>query len=256
MGVAGCGKSSLGAAVAAGRGPAAGGGRRPPQRRQPREDAPGHRADRCRPRRLAHPLAELLRAHPQGAVLTCSALRRAYRERLRTPSRAALCVSGHWPRRGAGARGRTAFALLLGQPGGQPVRHAGVPVGEPGVLRLDATCPAAPTASRGDGLAANRRLHERDFPPPRPARNRLRAGETAMAAVPGRDGAGGVHQRGAALRLWQRHRGQRRAVAPAVRLDGLHRRHRAYPAGEHMAFTSLVGMLRGRSRWLFAVAFS
>jgi TRAP-type C4-dicarboxylate transport system permease small subunit len=36
---------------------------------------------------------------------------------------------------------------------------------------------------------------------------------------------------------------QRRTVAPAVRMDGFHGAAAAYPAGEHMAFTSLAGLL-------------
>ena len=42
----------------------------------------------------------------------------------------------------------------------------------------------------------------------------------------------------------QRRGRQRRTLAPAVRLDGVHRRHRGLSAGEHMAFTSLVALLQ------------
>jgi gluconokinase len=88
MGVAGCGKSSLGAALARAEGaPLIEGDEHHSranlekmQRGEPLSDA-----DRAG---WLEALAAELRARPVGAVLTCSALKRAYRERLR-----AACLS-------------------------------------------------------------------------------------------------------------------------------------------------------------------
>jgi gluconokinase len=94
MGVSGCGKSEVGARLAQALAPAAGGGRRLPSARQHRQDAPGlaaHDADRAG---WLQVLGEQLAAHADGAVLTCSALKRAYRERCARRRRA--CGSCTW----------------------------------------------------------------------------------------------------------------------------------------------------------------
>ena len=86
MGVAGCGKSSLGAAVAQATGlPLVEGDdfHSDASRAKMRQGIALLDADRLG---WLAALGEQLRAHPQGLVLTCSALKRAYRERLRQAS--------------------------------------------------------------------------------------------------------------------------------------------------------------------------
>jgi hypothetical protein len=135
MGVAGCGKSSLGAALAQAEGL--------PLVEGDDFHSPANRAKMSQGIALTDAdrdgwldiLGEQLQAHPGGMVLTCSALKRRYRDRLRQ------------------ARPGLRFVFL-----------------------------------DIDGVMA----------------------------------VGRVRERGVALRLWQRHSGQRRAVAPAVRVDGVH----------------------------------
>ena len=144
MGVSGCGKSSLGAAAAQTLGwpLIEGDDFHPPANKakmvagQPLDDA-----DRAGWLDL---LGQQLQAQASGAVLTCSALKRAYRDRLR------------------GVAPGLRFAFLDLDPATAQVRVAGrpshffsptlvssqfetleVPTGEPGVLRLDATLPLA-----------------------------------------------------------------------------------------------------------------
>ncbi|MCI1191818.1 gluconokinase [Calidifontimicrobium sp. SYSU G02091] len=83
MGVAGCGKSSLGRALAAslGRPLIEGDDFHPPANvAKMRAGVALTDADRAG---WLDALADALRAHPGGAVLTCSALKRSYRDRLR-----------------------------------------------------------------------------------------------------------------------------------------------------------------------------
>jgi gluconokinase len=83
MGVAGCGKSSLGAAVAAAEGlPLIEGDDFHSQdsRAKMAQGTPLDDGDRAQ---WLVTLGEQLGAHPDGVVLTCSALKRAYREQLR-----------------------------------------------------------------------------------------------------------------------------------------------------------------------------
>lgn len=83
MGVAGCGKSSLGLALAqALRLPLIEGDdhHSPASRAKMSEGIALTDADR---EGWLTTLGQLLQAHPQGAVLTCSALKKAYRDRLR-----------------------------------------------------------------------------------------------------------------------------------------------------------------------------
>ena len=82
-----------------------------------------------------------LKAHPCGAVLSCSALRRVYRERLRAASPglrfAFLDIDRESALARVGARGRGHFfsaSLVDSQ-----FATLESPVAEPGVLRLDAT---------------------------------------------------------------------------------------------------------------------
>ena len=86
MGVAGCGKSSLGAAVARAAGLALVEGddfHSPASRAKMSQGIALTDADRDGWLTM---LGAQLRAHPQGLVLTCSALKRAYRDRLRQAS--------------------------------------------------------------------------------------------------------------------------------------------------------------------------
>jgi gluconokinase len=86
MGVAGCGKSSLGQAIARAEGlPLIEGDDFHSAANKARMSAGTPLTDADREGWLAT-LGEQLAAHPQGAVLTCSALKRAYRERLRAAS--------------------------------------------------------------------------------------------------------------------------------------------------------------------------
>jgi len=143
MGVSGCGKSTLAVAIAADLG-------------LPLVEGDDHhsaasRAKMSRGMALTdadrddwlRTLAGLLRARPEGLVLTCSALKRAYRERLRSASAGLRFVflelsfdEAH--RRVAARAGSHFFApeLVADQ-----FRTLEAPTGEPRVLRLDATAP-------------------------------------------------------------------------------------------------------------------
>ena len=140
MGVAGCGKSSLGAAVAA-------------AENLPLIEGDDHHSTASRVKMSQgialtdedrdgwlHTLGRLLQDHPQGVVLTCSALKRVYRDRLRAacPGLKFLFLDidqSHAAQRVA-ARGNAHFfssSLVDSQ-----FATLQSPVGEPGVLRLDA----------------------------------------------------------------------------------------------------------------------
>jgi gluconokinase len=143
MGVSGCGKSTLGAAVAADLG-------------LPLVEGDDHHSAASRAKMgrgvaltdadrddWLRTLADLLRATPGGLVLTCSALKRAYRDRLRSASPGLRFVflelsydEAH--HRVAARAGSHFFApeLVADQ-----FRTLESPTDEPGVLRLDATAP-------------------------------------------------------------------------------------------------------------------
>ena len=145
MGVAGCGKSSLGSALANAEGlPLIEGDdhHSPASREKMRQGIALTDADRDGWLRT---LGQLLQAHPRGAVLTCSALKRAYRDRLRAACPGLRFVFLDIDRACAGrrvaARAGTHFfstALVDSQ-----FATLESPVGEPGVLRLDATAELA-----------------------------------------------------------------------------------------------------------------
>ncbi len=145
MGVAGCGKSSLGAVLADTEAlPLIEGDdfHSAANRSKMAEGTPLTDADRDG---WLDTLAAELARHPAGAVLTCSALKRRYRDRLRsavpglgfvylaiTPDEAALRVA---------ARAGTHFfhrSLVASQ-----FEALEPPLDEPRVLRLDATLPTA-----------------------------------------------------------------------------------------------------------------
>lgn len=144
MGVAGCGKSSLGAAVAATLGVwlIEGDDFHPPANKakmsagQPLDD--GDRAG------WLDELAAQLAARPAGAVLTCSALKRAYRERLRAGCPglrfAYIDIDRPTAERRVAARGGHFFVPTLVASQFEALEP---PTGEPGLVHLDGTLPMA-----------------------------------------------------------------------------------------------------------------
>jgi gluconokinase len=150
MGVAGCGKSSLGAAVATALGlPFVEGDafHSPASRDKMRRGIALTDADR---ESWLAALADVLGRHPGGAVLACSALRRAYRERLRAASPGLrflfLALDPAEARRRVATRGAAHFfpaALVESQ-----FATLEPPVDEPGVLPLDATRPLPELAAQ------------------------------------------------------------------------------------------------------------
>jgi gluconokinase len=143
MGVSGCGKSTLAAVLADELGL--------PLIEGDDHHSPASRAKMSRGVALTdadrddwlNTLAGLLRARPEGVVLTCSALKRSYRERLRAASTGLRFVfmdlsfdEAH--RRVAARSGSHFFApgLVANQ-----FETLEPPTGEPGVLRVDATAP-------------------------------------------------------------------------------------------------------------------
>ena len=140
MGVAGCGKSSLGAALAQAEGlPLIEGDdhHSPASREKMRQGIA--LTDEDREGWLAT-LGQLLQAPPHGAVLTCSSLKKAYRDRLRGACPGLRFVFLEIDRANAGqrvaARAGTHFfssALVDSQ-----FATLESPVGEAGVLRLNA----------------------------------------------------------------------------------------------------------------------
>lgn len=140
MGVAGCGKSSLGAAVAQAAG----------LRLIEGDDfhSAGSRDKMARGIALTDAdrdgwlgvLSAQLRAHPEGLVLTCSALKKTYRERLRQAAPGLRFVFLDIDREQAQARvaARAAahfFSTTLVDSQFATLEN---PTGEPGVLRVDA----------------------------------------------------------------------------------------------------------------------
>jgi gluconokinase len=151
MGVAGCGKSSLGRVVATAAGlPLIEGDdfHSPQSRAKMRQGIALTDADR---EGWLDRLGQQIAAHPQGLVLTCSALRRAYRDRLRRAV---------WPElhfvfleidrataqaRVAGRAEHHFFPATLVESQFQTLEP---PVDEPGVLHLDATRPLPQLAAQ------------------------------------------------------------------------------------------------------------
>ncbi|HEY1129293.1 MAG TPA: gluconokinase [Roseateles sp.] len=141
MGVAGCGKSTLAAAVAARLGCAWLEGDRfhsEASRRKMAEGVP--LTDQDRAGWLAS-LCEQLRLRP-GVLVTCSALKRIYRDQLRQASPglrfAFLDIDKAEASRRVSARGSHFFAASLIDSQFETLES---PVGEPGVLRVDALRP-------------------------------------------------------------------------------------------------------------------
>jgi gluconokinase len=140
MGVAGCGKSALGQAVAHARGlPFIEGDAFHPQANlaKMRQGEPLTDADRAD---WLAVLAQQLAAHPDGAVLACSALKRSYRERLRAAVPHLLTV--HLALSPQAALARVAARTDHFYPASLVDSQFATlqnPDGEPAVLSLDAT---------------------------------------------------------------------------------------------------------------------
>ncbi|RRH82171.1 gluconokinase [Variovorax beijingensis] len=145
MGVSGCGKSSLGAALAVGFGlPLIEGDDYHPPANVEKMSRGIALTDADRAGWLAT-LGQKLAAAPQGAVLTCSALKRSYREQLRAAvpglrfvfMAIACAESERRVAARAGAGEHTFPASLVAN----QFATLESPVGEPGVLAVDATEP-------------------------------------------------------------------------------------------------------------------
>ena len=145
MGVAGCGKSSLGAAVAADAGLplVEGDDFHPPGNRQ-KMSAGVPLSDADHVDWLAT-LGEQLRTHPDGLVLTCSALKRAYRDTLRAACPGLRFVFLDISRDDAQRRvaGRGAAHFFSTDLVDSQFATLESPVSEPHVLRVGALAPLA-----------------------------------------------------------------------------------------------------------------
>jgi gluconokinase len=144
MGVAGCGKSSLGAALAQDLGLCLleGDDRHSASSREKmRQGIALTDADRAG---WLDELAGELRARPQGLVLTCSALRRAYRDRLRSAAPGLRFIYLEISREEALARvaARAAHFFSASLVDSQ-FATLEPPLAEPGVLPLDAALPTS-----------------------------------------------------------------------------------------------------------------
>jgi gluconokinase len=143
MGVAGCGKSSLGAAVAKALGWMLIEGddfHAEASKIKMRDSIQLTDADR---RGWLTDLSQQLILHPDGAVLSCSALKRSYREQLRSSISGLRFVFLDLDQVTARERVAARSATHLFPPTLVASQFATLesPVGEPGVLRLDATLP-------------------------------------------------------------------------------------------------------------------
>lgn len=145
MGVAGCGKSSLGVALAIAEGV--------PIVEGDSHHSAGNLAKMSQGIALTDAdregwldiLGQELQAHPQGVVLTCSALKRAYRDRLRKAEPGVRFVFLEIGREDAMARvaARAATHFFSSSLVDSQFATLESPVGEPGVLRVDALLPLA-----------------------------------------------------------------------------------------------------------------
>lgn len=158
MGVAGCGKSTVGAVVASAEGlPLIEGDdfHSAASRDKMARGTPLTDADRAQ---WLVTLGEQLAAHPDGVVLTCSALKRAYRDRLRRAAPGLRFVFLEIGRDAAkervASRGAHFFSASLVDSQFATLES---PVGEPGVLRVDALEPLDRLQQRVSAW-----LHEKD----------------------------------------------------------------------------------------------
>ena len=143
MGVAGCGKSSLGAALARAEGAALIEGDEHHSAANLQKMEQGIALSDDDRRGWLDSLAAELRARPSGAVLTCSALQRAYRERLRAASPGLRFVYMEIEPAAARARIEARRDSHFFSPTLVDSQFATLepPLGEPGVLRVDALAP-------------------------------------------------------------------------------------------------------------------
>lgn len=145
MGVSGCGKSTLGAALAKATGLAWVEGddfHSAANRTKMSQGLALNDADR---EGWLAALSEQLRTHQQGVVLSCSALKRAYREQLRQATPHLRFVFMDLSREEALARVRSRGSAHFFAPSLVDSQFATLesPVGEAGVLRVDAVRPLA-----------------------------------------------------------------------------------------------------------------
>ena len=143
MGVAGCGKSSLGDVVAQGVGwPLVEGDHyhSDSNLQKMRSGVPLTDGDR---EGWLSTLCEQLRAHPDGVVMTCSALKRAYRERLRQAAPGIRFVFMDITREQALVRvaARSHAHIFPTTLVDSQFATLESPIGEPSVLRVDAMAP-------------------------------------------------------------------------------------------------------------------
>ena len=143
MGVAGCGKSTLAAAIAQGEGVELIEGDAyhcDSNLQKMKSGVALTDADRSG---WLDVLANQLRAKSQGIVLTCSALRLAYRDRLRLAAPGLRFVFMDIGRDDALARvvARAATHFFSASLVDSQIATLEPPIGEPGVLRVDATAP-------------------------------------------------------------------------------------------------------------------
>jgi gluconokinase len=142
MGVSGCGKSSLAAAVATALAlPLVEGDDFHSAANREKMSAGVPLTDADRADWLAT-LDEQLRAHPGGVVLTCSALKRAYRDTLRAAAPGLrfvfLDIGRDDAQRRVASRASHFFSAALVD---SQFATLEPPIGEAGVLRVDATAP-------------------------------------------------------------------------------------------------------------------
>lgn len=147
MGVAGCGKSSLGQALSVHLGlPLVEGDDFHSEESVEKMRAGQALTDADREGWLAR-LSHQMRMRPQGVVLTCSALRQRYRDRLREGLPALrfvfLALTPEQARQRVAARPEHLFPVSLVDSQFQTLED---PSAEPGVLRVDATRPLADLA--------------------------------------------------------------------------------------------------------------
>ena len=149
MGVSGCGKSSLGAALAADLGlPLIEGDDFHPPANVSKMSAGIALTDADRAGWL-ETLVGALSASPSGAVLTCSSLKRRYRDQLRTAVPdlrfVFLALTREEAERRVAARGAHFFSASLVA---DQIATLESPVGEPGVLEVQATAPLEDSTAR------------------------------------------------------------------------------------------------------------
>lgn len=144
MGVAGCGKSTVGAAIAQGEGLPLVEGDDFHSTASRDKMARGIALDDDDRAAWLDLLGVKLASHAQGAVLTCSALKRAYRERLRAAAPdlrfVFLAIGREAARERVAARHTHFFSPQLVD---SQFATLEPPVGEAGVLQVDALAPVA-----------------------------------------------------------------------------------------------------------------